>query len=110
MAQTMACSVSMLSLKIQILFNVKINADCPDSCKPSDIIRLSRQLQTVADCQDNCRQLQTIENMSVLVCSVKLSVRSVKGGGMIVACLPGTGHSKKIIYHQCGPLSSSIKS
>ena len=44
------------------LCTVKIVSDCQDSK------RLSRQLQTVADCLDNCTQLQTFADMYVLVC------------------------------------------
>ena len=58
------------------------------------MIRLSGQLQTVSDCQDNGRKLQTIADMSVLVCSMEFLPISGKGGGTIMTSLSGKGHSK----------------
>ena len=50
--------------------------------------------QTVSDCHDNGRKLQTIADMYVLVCSMKLLPMSGKGGITIMTSLSGKGHSK----------------
>ena len=68
------CLLSTVYCLLSTVFSLQSTVYCLLStvyCQDSR--RLSRQLQTVktdADCQDNCRQLQTIADMSVLVCSV----------------------------------------
>ena len=65
---------------------IKTKANAEQTRAFSGNFRLLKQLQTVktpktvADCQYNCRQLQTIPHMFVIVCIVRLSVSDITNG------------------------------
>ena len=71
-----------LSRQIQTFKTVAVSDSLQTVKATEDSFRLSSRLNTVADSQDNSRQLQNIADMSVLVSSVRWSLSNPKCHGL----------------------------